>query len=666
MKPNWHVTEIDEKLIRNLAESLKIDRITAQILCSRDLSQPTDARRFLNPSVSQLHSPFLMKNMHEAVALLRETVSSKKRVGIFSDSDLDGLTSLTLMNTLFSRIGLDVFYYFPNEENSDYGLTPSVTDVFLEQKIDVLITLDCGIRDVDEVSRFREAGIDVIICDHHEPDEVLPEAVIVNPKQHDCPYPFKELAGVGVAFKLLQAFMYSYLPLYEKHCVLIAKEGERFDIIQLKDGILESEVQSFFYPEEYSRFADSGHTLFYLNLSPIEVVRTGAQKAEPVESLAAHTGMGSYEYIRSFINKRQIPETPLIYCFHELFLEISFNIPEKCRILFSAVLPYVAIGTIADVVPVVDENRILITQGIALFNESSDPALQRLKNHVKKEIDPKVIGWQIAPLLNSPGRFGKTELTADFFTGNSSPEDIFSTINEINEYRKDYVAKMFHEIIQEHDGGGEDIIFVMRDDIEGGVTGLLASRLNEYYNKPAIVAALVDGQLCKGSGRSKNLSIFPFIEKFSDLFLRFGGHQQAFGFTIEQKNLQLFGDAVSSIKLSDSALQKGYTADIELDYRDLSYSMIQDILKLAPFGVDNENPLFLSRKVPVVSVSAFGKNSEHGRILTDRKNLEIVGWRMARIMEEAAEKGVVDVLFHPEINNYYGKSSLRMMLCDID
>ncbi len=665
MKNNWQIAEVDEKIISQLSTALKIDTLLARLLCLRNVTDVHDAFCFLNPSVSQLHSPFLMKNMYQAVEMLKKTVQSKKKVGVFSDSDLDGLTSLTVINTLLQRIGIEVFPYFPNEENSDYGLTPAVTDLFISEKIGLLITLDCGIRDVEEISRLRKEHIDVIVCDHHEVDETLPDAVILDPKQDDCTYPFNELAGVGVTFKFVQAFMYSYLPLFRRELVLMVKDEERFDLLALEDGIITTQKVSFFYPEEYARFADTSLPLFHFNIPSDDIRKTGAEKIESVESLITQAAANPYNFTRDFITQRKSAGASLINAVYDLFLEVTFSLPEKCRAFFSHILPYVAIGTVADVVPVTDENRILIMKGIEEFNQSEDPALIRLKKFVNQRIDSKAIGWQIAPLLNSPGRFGKTGLTADFITGTDSSEENFNSIHELNEYRKKYVAKMFSSITKDIGDFEDNILFVSDYEIECGITGLLASRLNEFYSKPAIVAVPVDDTVYKGSGRSKWFSIFPYIEEISSLFTRFGGHQQAFGFTIEKKNLDRFREAVAQID-TGACEEEALSAEIELDYHKVSIPLINTILKLAPFGVSNEMPLCLSRSVPVKSCLSFGKNSEHGKILTDIEGIEIIGWKMAEKMEHAASRGSVDILYYPEINTYFGKQTVRMMVCDID
>ncbi|MFW5808027.1 MAG: single-stranded-DNA-specific exonuclease RecJ [Spirochaetota bacterium] len=670
MKDNWKVTVIDEKLMENLIQLLEVDTVTAQILCSRNLCDPEDARRFLNPSASQLFSPFLMKDMVEAVSLLRDAVSNKKKIGIFCDSDLDGLTSLSVLYTLFTRMGIDIFYHFPNADNSDYGLTPPVTDLFIKNGTELLITLDCGIRDIEEIGRLRGAGIAVIVCDHHEPDETLPDAVVVDPKRRDCGYPFKELARVGVAFKMLQAFVYSYMPLYNRTHSLLVRDGDRFDMMILHNGIIDnSSYRSFYYPEEYCRFADPEMTCFYYRVSEDEMSKTGCTRYESVDSLISQSLCAVPEAgFRDFINERLSWGDRLINAVYDIFCEVSFLLPEKCRFLYTAVLPYVAIGTIADVVSVTGENRVLITRGIDCFNSSDEPSLARLKSFVKSKIDHRVIGWQIAPLLNSPGRFGRTELTADFMTGTDNSETVFDTIYSINEYRKKNVTDMFDRIVSEMDSDlqNEKIIFISTFEIEEGLTGLLAARLNDHYSRPAIVATAADGIMYKGSGRSRSFALFPYIEELAPLFVRYGGHQQAFGFTIDQKKLPELKQALVALGDKISGADMTLTADMELDYRRITASFIRDLSGLEPFGTDHEPPLFLARCVPVVSVSSFGKRKEHGRILTDMDNLEIVGWRIADKMQQAALKGTVDVLFYPELNTYFGRSTVRMLVCDID
>jgi single-stranded-DNA-specific exonuclease len=668
MKNNWILADLDQQIISELSQNLKIDTITAELLYTRKIYDLKSANDFLKPSASQLHSPFLMLNMYEAVSLVRKHIEQNSKIGVFCDSDLDGLTSLTVLNTFLSKLNVELFYYYPNEEYNDYGLTPPVTKIFTDKKIDLLITLDCGIRDVEEINVLKKNGIEVLVCDHHEPDEILPDCVIINPKQHNCTYPFKELAAVGVTFKLVQAIMYSYLPLYKKKTALLTKQGTLYELRFLTDGINNNENEiSFYYPEEYQTFADDEVPLFTYNLNDSEILKLETKTTEKIESLVQHAlGDRSKEFVTDQISLYEKLNVSIGDAVKNIFLEATFNLPEKCLSLFESILPFVAIGTIADVVSTVDENRVLISKGIECFNKSNDQRLIRLKQFIKQEVDPKSIAWQIAPLLNAPGRFGKTELVAEFITGHDKSDNVFEKINDLNELRKKYVSEKFLEIINKTEYNDEGVILITDIAIEPGVTGLLASRVSEHYNVPVIIASEVETGIYKGSGRSNSLPFYQFVEKYQSYFLRFGGHQQAFGFTIKENELiQLKNALIDDFKKSNIE-HETFSVDLEMDYHDLTPSVLQTLKMLEPFGIENEKPLFLARKIPVRSVSSFGKKNEHGKILTDRNDIEIVGWRMAEKMSEAAEKGSVDLLYHPEINTFSRNSNLRMLVLDID
>lgn len=674
MKDSWHLRQVDEEAFEKISGQLKCDPLLSRLLFSRGYETEQDIFTFLNPSVELLHSPFLMPGMYDAVSRIKQAVSSKQKIGIFADSDLDGLTSLTLLYTLFKKIGVEVYYTYPTTERNDYGLSKEVIDLFVEEGTTLLITVDCGVRDIAEIAYAGEKGIDVIVCDHHEQDSKLPECTVVNPKLLSSNYPFKELAGVGVTFKLCQAFLYSYLPVYQKKVYFLSFDNERYTLFASVDGIIGPEEQKvFYYAEELGNFVASNEFLFTYNVDEKKIKKSEFERIEKLENMVLSVvGKEKYHaFLSGFFSKRIDAGLSFPDILIALFKLVTFFISEKMNIFYSEVLPFVAIGTVADVVSVQDENRVLISEGIRRFAANNNSIVNEIKEVCGGEVDSKAISWKVAPLLNSPGRFGKTVLTADFFISDSENRgELLDKIHSLNEYRKSYVNTLFETIIT---GKGdalpdaEKIVLINDFEVGEGVTGLLASKLAEHWERPVIVLSDPQNGIRKGSVRSKNMNVLSLFEPFSELFNRFGGHSQAFGFSLDETKIDtlysVVNEVIASVKDSMSSI---INVDLECDPGDIDIKLIRHLEQLEPFGVNNVQPVFMSRNVTIEGFKYIGKDKVHGKLLTVKDGYEVVGWNKGKLMEKKMEKGVVDLLYNPEINSFLGKKKIQLSLLDID
>ena len=242
METTWTVKSIDRRIVDSFSQVFNYDRYISSLLCAKGIHTLEDAHLFSNKRLSNLLSPFLMKGMYDAVKRIRSALDHKDKIGIFSDSDLDGLTSLTIVINLFEKLNMELFFRYPVHDE-DYGLTIKVIEEMKEKGVRLILTFDSGIRDIKEIGYARELGIDVIVCDHHQPADKTPDAIIVNPKQDGCGYPYKELAGVGVALKLCHGVLMSFLPGFNKPFFIIT-EDRGFWISKVVNGIIE-EVWNF-------------------------------------------------------------------------------------------------------------------------------------------------------------------------------------------------------------------------------------------------------------------------------------------------------------------------------------------------------------------------------------------------------------------------------------
>lgn len=683
MKSNWIIKKIDHSRVIENSKIIDLNKLILSLLYSRGIKTPEEIENFIHPRLSTIHSPFIMNGIYDATARIRKAVDNNEKIGIFSDSDLDGLTSLTILYNLFLRINIKPYCRYPQKDET-YGLTNKIIDEFRDNKVKIIITADSGIRDVKEIDYASTLGIEIIVTDHHEQDEILPDAIIVNPKQNKCEYPFKHLAGVGVTFKLCHALLMSYLPAYNQRFVIITEDKKRIYISYIKNGIIEN-IMNTSSPEEVdgiiSSLNDNDNIILY-DANEIKKICSNKFTNKKIYNVSNFVNLlvgedkqadnfSIEELCRLFSIKKCLYNK--IELLNTIFLEIQLQSSPKIFDFINSIIGFVSIGSIADIVPLVGENRVLVHHGINSLNTTSHAGLSLLTKNEK--INSKKIGWDIAPLLNTPGRYGKTELTADFFLENDVEKlySIINTIKSMNEERKKLVSelykKLMHEVNNDKDRFNDKLIHISADEIPDGLAGLLANRLADSINKPVIVTVLpAKNGLIKGSGRSRgDFNFFKYVKPFSDMFDKIGGHPQAFGFTAE---LTQIDDIIQNINL---AIEKYYTSDesitidLEIDVDTISVDMIKNLSIFEPIGKDNEEPVFLSRNINIDNFTRFGNNDNHGRYIIKKNiSLNAIGWNIADKMEEFFRKEkMLDIVYSLEINEFRNVISPQMVIQDI-
>jgi len=665
----WLSRTVDPELLARCNGLLDIPQFLITMAIGRGAKSPREVFEFFNPELSRLHSPFLMRDMYVAVERIKKAVDSGEKVTIFTDSDLDGITGLSILHSLLKKIGLEASYRFPVGEES-YGLSPDIVKEIADQGTDLLVTIDSAIKDIEEIKLARSLGMDVIVTDHHEPDEKLPAGLILNPKVNGCSFPFKYLAGAGVVFKLCHAILLSYLPSFTKTFLLVNKRDDLYSVSSVKDGILQNvetgisinEVNSLAQPgtiiitsfsdsESFSdiqRF-DTEVTVYFLGEWLKGETTAGLQGAAEVLDIPHEIYSSEDELFYDIFRKIQLIQSPRV---HDFLKEALGN---------------VAIGTIADIMPLTDENRILTAHGILGLNKTTHPGLEALINNTK--VNSKAIGWDIAPVLNTPGRYGEAELTAAFFLGESREEllEIVEKVKKMNQTRKELVQKICSDLISSIDrteADGLDFLFLQKNEIPDGMAGLIANRLADYYGKPVIIATR-NREGVKGSGRAPGkIDFLSFISRYEDEFIRIGGHAQAFGFTAEENRVD---DIIARMRQDEFNFGEEDIPqyfDCVLPLKNVSLKLYTELETLGPFGKDNEEPLFGDADVKISSFSRFGKDKSHGKFIIDSH--ELIGWGKADEMEEwfTARKSA-SIIYSIEINDFRGRRNLRLILKDL-
>ena len=482
-----NIARPDLNLQQKLSKELNISDITAQILINRGITGSALARKFLDPSAADFSDPFAFKDMLDAVDRVRKAIQNQEKVMVFGDYDVDGVTSVALLKSVLKGLGLEASHYMPHRVKEGYGLSREILKIARENNISLLITVDCGISNAYEVAQLKKHGVDTIITDHHEPSvDKLPSAAeaVINPKVKGCGYPFRELAGVGVAFKLCQALT-----------------GDKL----------------------------SG----YLDL--------------------------------------------------------------------------VALGTIADVVPLTGENRVIVKEGLKVLSQAKRPGIRALMERagiLNKKFTTTFASFILGPRLNASGRMDSPEASLHLLLSQDKgeAETLAQLLEQYNRERQRVESKIIEEaeavINKEVNFKDHKVIVVAKEDWHQGVLGVVASKLADRFYRPAIVISLSEG-VCKGSGRSiKNFHLFSALGECSKFLESFGGHAHAAGLTITRESIKDFRESINRLahdKLSIEDLLPGIDIDMEAGFAGLNLKSVAELQRLEPFGASNPEPLFITR-----------------------------------------------------------------------
>ena len=593
-KKKWSIryapTAENTAAVKKLAEELGVSLTTAKLLFTRGLSNADQATVFLKQAETSLHDPFRLKDIEKAVERVLAALQKGERIAIYGDYDVDGVTSVSLLYTYLSNLGADIGYYIPCRSREGYGLSTSAIDTLKEKGVELIITVDTGITAMEEVAYATQLGIDTVITDHHECRPELPVAcALVNPHRPDDDYPFKDLAGVGVVFKLICA---------------------------------------------------------------LEMTRCRREGRSEIDGV------------------RQI-----------------------CR----EYADLVAIGTIADVMPIVDENRLIVALGLKLLEETKRPGLRALIDAAsgnktadhkfppkKRKINSGFIGFVLAPRINAAGRVSSASIAVELLlaTDMSVAEELAQELCDLNTTRQVEENRIAVEVYQKIEQMPPElcdrIIVIEGDTWQQGIIGIVSSRITEKYGLPSILISFdgstrgypSDDDLGKGSGRSiKGLNLVEALADCEEHLARFGGHELAAGLTIRRGNIDAFRKQINQYahkQLSEDMLCISIDADCEVKMSELTLALAQEIDKLEPFGTSNPVPNFVLRDASLVRIIPMG-NGKHTKLILEKDGISMVavwfGTEYTAIPFEIGDR--VDAMFQLNINEFQNVTSLQMIVQDI-
>lgn len=559
MNKKWQIYETDEAKVRELVNAYKINELLATILVNRNIINKEEIRLFLEPTRKDFYDPFEMVDMRKAVDRIKKAIERKENITIYGDYDVDGITSITVLKSFFQDIGVKTDSYIPNRLEEGYGLNKEAINKIHKNGCNLMITVDCGISGIEEIEYANSLGIETIVTDHHEAGEAIPNAVaVVDNKRKDSKYPFRELAGVGVVFKLIQALSIE---------------------LNLKE-------------EEYLKYLD-----------------------------------------------------------------------------------IVCIGTISDIVPLVDENRVIAKLGLMLIRQTRNIGLKSIINSSGyTKVDSSSISFGVAPRINACGRMGKAEEALNLFMSKNLNEvqELTKKLNDHNRERQETEKRIFESAIikiKEEHLDENNVIVVDGENWHHGVIGIVSSKITELYFKPSILLSFEEDGLGKGSGRSiPGFDLHEALTKCQSTIDKFGGHSMAVGISVKREKFKEFKKQLEEIAKNANIdeILPVINIDAKINLSNINKEMIESLKNLEPFGEANKMPMFAFKNLKIDSIRALSEGKHLKMTLKDNNTIiSAIGFNMGNLSEEYKIGDKIDVAGILEINSFNGVESLQINIKDI-
>lgn len=711
MKKFYKKTVRKEDVVK-LHEKYNFDYLEASILARRGITGGEDILYFVENDTRFLHQPFLFAAMEDAVERINQAVDEGEKILIFGDKDVDGITSTAILYGYLKNRGADVQYRLPLGEDA-YGLSTEAVDDFAAYcngYSALIITVDCGISNNAEIAHANELGIDVIVTDHHNPPGAVPDAtVIIDPKTADSGYPFKEISGAAVAFKLVSALRFSRTELYgQDFCLMtVTPCGNTYtvDCLKIRNLVKKSSLSVSVAPGETSIYSTklpdflSGQQILVWNAAETksrltELFGSGVEfqtldMQQEIERLLPVVRGKSLAQLKSLSKIARYSETPLseIDSFYNIFVTFAEKSAEKHFPQYKTDshddLQLVAVAALADIMPLKNENRIFVKSGIAEMNggkiRKGLAELVARSDVAGKKITSTELSWKIIPLLNAAGRMGQSNISLELLISDNPQERLMKAaqIQKLNEQRKMFVSDGEYCTAQQAEESLEKfqhkLCIVCDGRINRGITGILATRLMQKYNVPAIAITFSeDKSVAVGSMRTcRNLVATDFLDSFGEgFFINHGGHDAAAGFSFNAQKtdefVQKLQSLLPSVTLSDDDGSMNIDAELPADY--ITPELLSLIDKFEPFGEENPELHFISKNLPVSNAVILGKSErQHLKITFDcgKYKFPAMFWgEAARLNSDFSVQDRLDVIFNVTRNYFNGSVTPQLVLLD--
>lgn len=558
MKKKWQVYQANEEQVERLQKEYNLNKLLATILSNRGIIEEEQIRKFLNPKRSDFYDPYEMPDMKIAVDRIIKAIENKEKIIIYGDYDVDGITSVTVLKSFIEERGIKVSEYIPNRLEEGYGLNKEAVKMIYEQGNQLMITVDCGISAVEEVDYANELGLETIITDHHEPGSELPKALaVVDAKRKDNKYPFRNLAGVGVVFKLIQA------------------------------------------------------------------------------------------------------------------ISMRLNLEEKEYLKY---LDIVCIGTISDIVPLVDENRVIVKLGLKLVEQTRNLGLRSILQMAGyNKIDSTTVSFGVAPRINACGRMGHQEDALKLFLSKDENEvkQLTQKLDEYNKKRQEIEKNIYNDAIKQINEKKLDernTIIVSGENWHHGVIGIVSSKITELYFKPSILLC-EEGEIGKGSGRSiPGFDLYEALTECKESIEKFGGHSMAIGINVKKEKFEEFKEKIEeiAIKKEISKIVPILKIDAQIELNEINQKIVDSLKELEPFGEENKTPLFIIKNLKIDSIRALSEGKHLKLTLKNDKNIiNAIGFNLGSLANEYRIGDKIDVVGNLEINTFNGVDNIQINLKDV-
>jgi len=710
---NWIKKRITREDVSALYDKFGVNALTASILARRGITEGADVQFFLEDDLRFMHNPFLFTNMEDAVDRILQAKDEGENVLIFGDRDVDGITSTAVLYDCLTSMGINVSWRLPGGTDP-YGLNKDAVDEFEKNFGSLVITVDCGISNVEEIAYATEKGMDVIVIDHHTPPEVLPSpAIIVNPKCEDSGYPFKDISGCAVVYKVVSALRFAASGLYKNEVALLSAtaspNGDECTIEVLKLQNLVEKGSLSITVRAGSSISDTklvdflrGQQIFVWDEKSTssllaQIFGSGAEfnfmdlRGE-VAKLFPSMGGASLSQLKSKskLARYNPDQNTEIKGFFNIFVtfvnsQISKQFPSYAK-ANERDLQLVALAALADIMPLKNENRIFIRHGIASMNKGNAREglreLLSMQGLLGKRINATDLSWNINPALNATGRLGHPEIGLELFLEKDAGKrtEIAQKIIEMNNERKalgnegwNFAALQAKQSIQKY--GGK--LCVIIDDsgeqkINRGVSGTIAGKLVNLYDIPSMAITILDENAIGSMRSCRGFEVLSLLDKMADLFVSYGGHAYAAGFTFKKERLPEFLAALDKfapeIELSNSeAEQINIDAEIPNDY--LKPDLLAIVDNFEPYGEENRELTFMSKNLRICDAAVIGKTErQHLKLTFDlgKTKWPAMFWGGAESLHRDFDKGdSVDILYQVGRNCYNGVETPQLIITDI-
>lgn len=713
----WIKSEVDANKVKALCERYALDTITASVMVRRGLTEGKDVWPLMESSTRYLHNPFLFDAMEDAVDRILDAVEEGQdgtppKVLVFGDRDVDGVTATLIMAGALKDAGCDVTYRVPLGEEP-YGLSVAAVEDFAAAGGELIVTVDCGISTVEAVEKAAEYGIDVIVTDHHNIPAVLPNAfAIINPKMKDCGYPFEGLSGAAVALKVSYALHFASTQYYKSDITLLdahctddedgeggrkdgGRKGITVECIKTRNMAITGRLTETFKAGASiasSRLASflSGQHIFVWDKEKVHGVLGsvfGGEADFMLTDLRALVGKTWKQFADKPLEALRSASRVSIYegggkavdALYNVFITWMLSLLSKAYKNEADDLCLAALSTMADIMPMADENRIIVKTAMSAINSGKvRRGLKELFAYqavMPSAVTAQDMSWTVIPALNAAGRMGKAQTALNLLASEkvAEREQLSKEIVAMNEERKRLVSGALsavgYEAKQSLEQNSGKLIMVANGKIAKGVTGLVASRLAGQYGVPAIVCSTANGKVTGSIRGAPLFSCTDFLDKLCTFFIDYGGHNSAAGFSLEKAKLNDFFTAAKELAKGITLQEGEETVNIDAEIPPQYITLVPKVVDFfSPFGTGNEELLFMTRSLPVCNAVLMGKGErQHLKLTLDCGKVKhpAIIWGGGELFNnELCIGDTIDVLYSMTKNTYNGITTAQMIIKD--